>query len=342
MNLVYASSNQYAPICGVSLLSALKANADSETINIYIIDNGINDENKAKLEQIARQFGRKLFFLDSPDLEKLTGVHIAIGQWNIATFFRLFLHRMLPKSEKRAIYLDCDTLIRHSLEPLENWPLEDAMYAGADDCRCDLYRIDVGSKPGEVYINNGVLVANLERLREKDPLNDFIDFIRMRNGDVTYVDQGVLNGVLGPKNEIREIPPKYNAQRIFFDFSFDEIMRLRKPEYHCSREEYEQAVSDPVVVHFTPVFTTAIRPWQEDDKHPFTKEWLAIRNESPWAELPLDPFRPRPKKKAMYLFSKISPRFFVIFVGTLAHSYFYPKGRIRKAKRALKKYSKVA
>ncbi len=275
MNIVYASSDSYAPICGVSLLSALAANEREENLRVYIVDNGICEENKRKLEQVGVRYKRNIVFLPPPNLEKEAQVHIKTGQWNIATFFRLFLHRMLPPEEKRAIYLDCDTLIRKSLRPLEEMPMEDAMVAGADDCRCNLYRIDAGSQPGKVYINNGVLVLNLERLRINDPFGEMIRYIRIREGDVTYVDQGVLNGVLGPKGEIKEIPPKYNAQRIFFDCSFEEILRLRKPEYHCSKEAYQEAVSDPAIVHFTPVFLSATRPWQEGDRHPIPLGMIA-------------------------------------------------------------------
>ena len=41
MNIVYSSSDSYAPIMGVSLYSLLKNNTDSHELNIFIIDNNI-------------------------------------------------------------------------------------------------------------------------------------------------------------------------------------------------------------------------------------------------------------------------------------------------------------
>ena len=38
MNVVYSSSDSYAPIAGVSICSLLKNNTDADEINIYMID----------------------------------------------------------------------------------------------------------------------------------------------------------------------------------------------------------------------------------------------------------------------------------------------------------------
>lgn len=49
MNIVYSSSDSYAPIAGVSIMSLLHNNTDADEINIYMIDNNISDENKRDL-----------------------------------------------------------------------------------------------------------------------------------------------------------------------------------------------------------------------------------------------------------------------------------------------------
>ena len=90
MNIVYSSSDSYAPIAGVSLFSLLESNKESEEINIFIVDNHISDKNKDKFKKTCADFGRKLTFIPIADIEKLAGTSIDIGRWNISTFGRLF------------------------------------------------------------------------------------------------------------------------------------------------------------------------------------------------------------------------------------------------------------
>ena len=53
MNIVYSSSDSYAPIAGVSIMSLLHNNTDADEINIYMIDNNISDENKKRFENMV-------------------------------------------------------------------------------------------------------------------------------------------------------------------------------------------------------------------------------------------------------------------------------------------------
>ena len=63
MNVVYSSSDSYAPIAGVSIMSLLHNNTDADEINIYMIDNNISDENKKRFENMVDKFGRNIVFI---------------------------------------------------------------------------------------------------------------------------------------------------------------------------------------------------------------------------------------------------------------------------------------
>ena len=56
MNVVYSSSDSYAPIAGVSICSLLKNNTDADEINIYMIDNNISAENKQRFENTYNSY----------------------------------------------------------------------------------------------------------------------------------------------------------------------------------------------------------------------------------------------------------------------------------------------
>lgn len=254
MNIVYSSSDSYAPIAGVSIMSLLHNNTDSESINIYMIDNSISAENKHRFEEMVGKYGRTIHFIPQPDLNKKAGVEIEVGRWNISTFFRLFLCTILPDDIDRCIYLDCDTVIRHSLKEFWETDLGDKVVAAVDDCRSDRYKTELNLDSNSTYTNNGVLLIDLKSWREMNVEKEFLDFIIAHNGDITYVDQGVLNGVLAKKGLVKVVHTKYDAMTVFFDFNFKDLMKVRKPEHHLSEQEYSETVTDPYIIHYTSCF----------------------------------------------------------------------------------------
>ena len=336
MNIVYSSSDLYSEICGVSMTSLLENNKDVKELNLFIIDNNISDLNKYRLLQTAINYKRTLTFVNKPELDKITQTNIFVGRWNIGTFFRLYLSSILPQQVDKVIYLDCDTIVRHSLTDAFDIELGDCSVAGVDDCRSNLYKVDIGLDPESIYINNGFLLIDLNKWRNQNTEQEFTSFIHDRNGDCTYMDQAPLNGVLGSKKQIYELPAKYNSQRVFFDFSFKQLMRLRKPERHLSLEEYLEATTNPIVVHFTPVFISGTRPWQKKDKHPFAPEWRHYKDLSLWKDEPYRNDDRKTRKKIMTVLCKICPNFIMIPIMSFLHASWYPKRRIAKYKKIKK------
>lgn len=333
MNVVYSSSDSYSMLCGISLLSLLENNKEVKDIRIFIINNDISESNIRNLDSIAKRYGREITYIPKVDLEKLAGTKIYVGQWNIGTFFRLFLGNILPLSVEKVMYFDCDTIIRHNLSELYELNLGDCIVAGADDCRSDNYRKEIGLDHGDTYINNGFLLIDLQKWRLLGLDKEFLSFISEHHGDITYMDQGVLNAILGKKKLIHELPPKYNAQRIFFDFSFDEIMKLRKPEHHCTEQEYQEAVTDPMIVHFTPTFITGTRPWNTNDHHKFTPEFLHYKALSPWVSSPLSKDGRKLKKRMATKVCRMLPRKMMIHQVSFLHVTVYPFLRSQKDKK---------
>ena len=329
MNVVYSSSDSYAEICGISIVSLLENNKSEENIDIYIIDNDISELNKSKLEKTANKYARTLYFIDKIDLNLITNTNVYTGRWNIGTFFRLYLSSLLPNTVDRVLYIDCDMIIRKSLNEVYNLDIGNCLVAGVDDCRSDLYRDDIGCKHGSVYINNGFMLINLKKWREERIEDKFTEFISSRNGDCTYMDQAPLNGILGPENKIYELDAKYNSQRIFFDFSYKQLLRLRKPNHHLSEVSYDEAITDPIIVHFTPTFITGTRPWQKKDKHKFRDEYLQYKEISEWKDEPLRKDDRKLRKKVMTVCCKICPKFILIPIMSYLHATWYPKKRIK-------------
>lgn len=54
MNVLYASDDKFSGILGTSLVSLMENNRDSSEINVFILDDGISQGNKEKLNMVLR------------------------------------------------------------------------------------------------------------------------------------------------------------------------------------------------------------------------------------------------------------------------------------------------
>jgi lipopolysaccharide biosynthesis glycosyltransferase len=330
MNIVYSSSDLYAEIAGTSIVSLYESNKDVEKIDLYIIDNGIAETNKNNLLKIAAQYDRTIVFLSNVDLEKMAGTKINVGRWHLSTFYRLFLCSILPAAVDRVMYIDCDMIILDSLKDVWEMDMHGNYAMGADDCRSGNYRVNIGLVPEHIYINNGFLLIDLKSWRENNIEAKYLEFINRYKGDVTYVDQGVLNGVLGAMNKVGLLPLKYNVQTAFYDFNFEQIKKYRRPVFAYSKEEYEEAIKDPIIVHFTSCFISGTRPWNKKNNHVFREEFLHYRDMTSWKNAPLWDDDRKFTKKAMTVICNTMPLPLVLTLISVVHSKLYPMVRNMK------------
>ena len=75
MNVIYSSDNNYARHVGISITSLYDHNQDVETVNVYLIDDEISEENHKKLDAVAKKHNFSIHVpirdLDSEAIEKI-------------------------------------------------------------------------------------------------------------------------------------------------------------------------------------------------------------------------------------------------------------------------------
>lgn len=89
------------------------------------------------------KYGRTIHFIPQPDLNKRQAWKLRLADGISVPFSRLFLCTILPDDIDRCIYLDCDTVIRHSLNEFWETDLGDKVVAAVDDCRSDRYKTEL-------------------------------------------------------------------------------------------------------------------------------------------------------------------------------------------------------
>ena len=284
VHIVYASDKNYGPVLGISVVSLLESNR-SERICLHILDGGITGADKGKIEELCRSYGMpRPRWLPADDVSRELRMHVDCDRGSPTQFSRIFVSRHLDDSIDRILYLDCDTIVRKPLRELWELDLENKTATVLKDAFSKAYRANIGLEPGDIMFNSGVMLIDLKRWRERDVEGRVLDFIRRRRGFVEKGDQGALNAVLS--RDCLCFSPKFNAVTIFFDFSYREMLRYRKPPDYYPEAEVIRAAEDPVIVHYTVSFLSR-RPWMKDCGHPWLGEWLKYKAMSPWKDAPL-------------------------------------------------------
>ena len=332
MDILYSSSDSYAFLTGISILSLLENNKNVNEINLYIMDNSITNKNKEKLRQVAEKYGRKICFLPMPDMKALTGQSIETGRWNISTFGRLYMANALPKTVHKVLNIDCDTIIVDSIEPLWNIDLTVKVFGGMCECINNRYRRNVGMKNGEPYLNGGVVFMNCDVVREEGYENKFTDYIKKYGSSLGYLDQDVLNGVV-PTTKKKVLPMRYNMISIYYYATYEQVLKIRRSKDFYSKKEYLNAVQNPGIVHFTTCFLDGLRPWNEGNTHPYRNRFLRYKAMSPWAEEPMWEVKRTIFGKLKAAFVKKAPRFFVYEVASILHGVVVPNQNLINMKK---------
>lgn len=283
MHVVFSSDDNYTPLLGVAIYSLLENNKTvaqasiADKIVIYIMDMDITAKNKKAINAIVAEYNSEIHYLDMKEIHDYLENNIKLEVRSLATWYRLFLPTLLPKSVKKVIYMDCDVLITGSLADLWNTNMEGYDIAGVLDLVSLENKLNVGLTENDPYVNAGMLVINLEKWRADDMEGQMINFIKKHNGKVVYHDQGTINGVCLQKKLVH---PKFNAMTPFFVMTKKQLLHYHKLNTYLSEEELLEAKKYPAFCHFTPYLVD--RPWVKGNFHPLRKLYKRIQNKTIW------------------------------------------------------------
>ena len=194
-----------------AIFSMRKNTNQSEHINVTILcskDLSKNGEDNLKsLEEKLCNLSIDFFEVDS----HLFKDAIAVGRIALCSFYRLIMDEVVH--EDKCLFLDGVMIIECDLLELYEVDVSDVYVAGVRDVSFVLnpdwarqHREKYGFLDMFSYINAGVLVINLKRIRENRLRTRFIE--EMSNG-YPYMDQDVINKVCF--GGIKILPYEYNC-----------------------------------------------------------------------------------------------------------------------------------
>src|SRR3546814_3345847 len=81
----------------------------------------MTEADRDRIRAVAAPFGNATLRFQSFDIDRFSHFRTD-GHISHASYLRIFIPEILPDSEEKVLYLDCDIVVRHDIEPL--WYLE--------------------------------------------------------------------------------------------------------------------------------------------------------------------------------------------------------------------------
>ena len=197
-----------------------------------------------------------------------------------AANMRLFLPMILQEDVDRILYLDADTIVQGSLQPL--FEMEDAKAALGMvlDSLGQNHKRTIGLREEDLYYNSGVILFFMSNWKEYRCTERIIEHIEAGNTMYSAPDQDLLNVVC--REEILKLPAKYNAQPVHRVYHVNDYFKCYGSRAYYSEEEIEKLKDDTVIYHcfrFLGEF-----PWDKDNLHPDRKLFDYYLEKSPWED----------------------------------------------------------
>lgn len=279
MKVMYTCDNNYVWLMGISLLSLLENNKKTNDIEIYLLGKNISEDSKKVLSQIISKYNSKIYFYNIENLP-IPKYLETNGRWPIICYARLFACYLL-KDVNRILYLDCDTIVLEDISELFTEQYDDYPVYGCKDFIGNAYKKLIGMPKEAVNVNGGVLLFNLQQMRDLDSITKINRFLDKYGRNISYADQDILNGTFW--KEMGVLDPSYDIMSIMKVFNYKEIIQLKHPMGCCSVEEVNSALKNPIIIHYTGNYRTK-RPWFKDSNHPYKNEFYKYKNMSPWKD----------------------------------------------------------
>lgn len=241
MNLLFAIDDNFVQQLETVLLS-IHLNTKSQEFNIYVLQK----KRLAKEAELAA-FCKQLKMTYHPVMVKQSLFENApvTDRYPTTIYYRLLAHQMLPQDLHKILYLDADILCINDLSPLYNTALGNNLFASAIHASLTnttdvINKIRLQNFGADGYYNSGVLLMNLDLMRQEVDANQIFDYIRRHI--LLLPDQDVLNALYSER--IKTIPDQL--------YNFDTHTRNGKIYETISLGEWDLdwVIKNTVILHY--------------------------------------------------------------------------------------------
>ncbi|MEK5503829.1 glycosyltransferase family 8 protein [Bacillus sp. FSL M8-0168] len=261
MHIISCTDNNYAQHLSVMFTSLLMNMDKNRDVKLYVIDGGIEEENKERLKKTVHRFGVPITFLD---VEK-SRYDRAVESSHItkAAYYRISIPDLIrDETVKRMIYVDCDALVLEDIAKLWDMDISPYFVAAVEDAgqheRLKKMKISETAK----YFNSGLMIIDMDKWRKHSISEKVINFINNNSEDMfVFHDQDALNAIL--YDQWHDLHPRWNAQTHI-------MLKEKTPATLLDKKRYMETRANPAIVHFC----GGNKPWNSQTAHPYARHYF--------------------------------------------------------------------
>ncbi len=237
--IFFATDDNYARFLNVALESLIENASNDFNYDIYVMNNGLSYPSRKAIKRFEEE-GFKIHFVNVDS--KLQALKLKLNirdYYTITTYYRLLLPELYPNLRK-ALYLDCDIVIKDDIAKLYNTDINEYLVAAVRDQSVPLIKEFADYVEGalgirrEDYFNAGILLMNLKKMRKEKFLKKAMDLISNFEFKVAQ-DQDILN--VAANGKVKYLPNVWNTMPL------------------------GERIENPSIVHYNLIF----KPWKQDN-----------------------------------------------------------------------------
>ena len=218
-------NSAYAPYAAAAIHSLTQHVNPDRYYKVIILHDGLNLVNRWRLRSlvtrnVALQFKKmtRSLYLKAV-VAYCTRRKKGAGDFfsSAVYYYRAFIPLLFP-IYKKAVYIDSDVILRGDIGELFDIELGDNVVAAAIDPKVTAITefrnyVDRALEiPHGEYVNSGVQVMDLRKMRKMHYLSTMIDMMRKYDADLLAPDQDYLNVIL--RGKILPLDPVWNAEPV--------------------------------------------------------------------------------------------------------------------------------
>lgn len=281
--LVLGSDDRYSFPLAITLFSALRHVDPAVKVRVWIIDGGITDAHKSRIEHVAAKAHPSVDIRwTQPDMARFGGLRTT--HWGSPASYMTLLIPGLLANEPHALYLDSDLLVHTDV--LDLWELRQSAASAPVHAVVDygFWRlgdalkgdgaVELGLDPAAPYFNSGVMVIDLDRWRQDRIPERALAFARDHPDVMRFTDQDALNVIL--EGDWKQLDPRWNVLVGSIDRYIEQIDGT-----DTDRDDQRRLLTEsPHIMHFS----GKLKPWKPGYRRLGRAAYRRAVKESAWFE----------------------------------------------------------
>lgn len=279
MNICVTVNSAYVRYLYIMLKSLYIHNKGN--IELYVINRDFTQYDKNLIEKLSHEYDNGVHFVSvSSDMVRDLPTYLLQREGvvvSIEVFFRILIPDLLPNLDK-VLMLDVDLVINKNISPLYNMDLSGYALAASPNMSLqgrvpiqfrDWYSVD---RVNWTHYNSGVLLWNLEYIREKYGSRYLYEQARKSTIKASSFEEEVVNTLFGEKEILRVDEGEWNYIVTYVDI----LNGVFKDELDESVEELE---TNHAIIHYQ-----GRNPWSGQYMNNGAELWWKYTNLTPFAE----------------------------------------------------------